>query len=74
VRVDGEEPQAIGEALARLLLNPAEVERMGCIARERVLHNFTHQRRVDQLRELALRGRYRTLHGTREAFGPPRHP
>jgi hypothetical protein len=31
---------------------------MGLNGRRRVLDNFTHQRRVDQLRELALRGRY----------------
>lgn len=54
LRVDGEQPQAIAEALARLLSNPDEAEQMGRSARKRVLENFTHQRRVDQLRELAL--------------------
>ena len=45
-------------ALARLLADPAEAAQMGLNGRMRVLDNFTHQRRVDQLRELALRGRY----------------
>jgi hypothetical protein len=31
---------------------------MGRAGRQRVLENFTHQRRVDELRALALRGRY----------------
>jgi phosphatidylinositol alpha-1,6-mannosyltransferase len=58
LRVDGEKLEAITRALARLLADPAEAERMGLNGRVRVLDNFTHQRRVDQLRELALRGRY----------------
>lgn len=58
LRVDGESPGAIAGALARLLSDPAEAGRMGLNGRLRVLDDFTHQRRVDQLRELALRGRY----------------
>ena len=58
LRVDGEQLPAITRALARLLADPAEAARMGLSGRTRVLDNFTHQRRVDQLRELALRGRY----------------
>jgi phosphatidylinositol alpha-1,6-mannosyltransferase len=58
LRVDGENLEAITRALARLLADPAEAARMGLNGRMRVLDNFTHQRRVDQLRELALRGRY----------------
>lgn len=58
LRVDGEQLEAIAGALTRLLGNPPEAERMGMNGRNRVLENFTHQRRVDQLRELALRGRY----------------
>jgi len=58
LRVDGERLEAIAGALARLLANPVEAERMGANGRSRVLENFTHQRRVDQLRELALSGRY----------------
>jgi phosphatidylinositol alpha-1,6-mannosyltransferase len=58
LRVDGERLEAIEPGLARLLSNPAEATRMGQNARNRVLDNFTHQRRVDQLREMALRGRY----------------
>jgi phosphatidylinositol alpha-1,6-mannosyltransferase len=58
LRVDGERLEVITGALARLLANPAEAERMGMNGRNRVLENFTHQRRVDQLRDLALRGRY----------------
>jgi phosphatidylinositol alpha-1,6-mannosyltransferase len=58
VRVDGEQLDAVAQALARLLSDPGECRRMGAQGRERVLENFTHQRRVDQLRQLALRGRY----------------
>ena len=59
LRVDGEQLGAIAAALVRLLEDPAEAERMGLNGRRRVLENFTHQRRVDELRALALRGRYR---------------
>jgi phosphatidylinositol alpha-1,6-mannosyltransferase len=58
LRVDAEQLEAITGALARLLRDPMEAQRMGLNGRGRVLDNFTHQRRVDQLRELALRGRY----------------
>jgi phosphatidylinositol alpha-1,6-mannosyltransferase len=58
LRVDGEQLPAITRALARLLADAEEAARMGRNGRMRVLDNFTHQRRVDQLRELALRGRY----------------
>jgi phosphatidylinositol alpha-1,6-mannosyltransferase len=58
LRVDGEQLPGIAQALVRLLRNAEEAERMGRRGRERVLENYTHQRRVDQLRELALRGRY----------------
>lgn len=57
LRVDGEKLDAITHALARLLADAVEAERMGLNGRTRVLDNFTHRRRVDQLRELALRGR-----------------
>jgi phosphatidylinositol alpha-1,6-mannosyltransferase len=58
LRVDGEQVDAIAQALARLLCNAEEAAQMGRDARARVLDNYTHQRRVDQLRQLALRGRY----------------
>ncbi len=58
LRVDGEQVDAIARALVRLLCNRDEAEQMGRNGRERVLENYTHQRRVDQLRNLALRGRY----------------
>jgi len=59
LRVDGERVDAVAQGLARLLANPVEAARMGRNGRARVLENFTHQRRVDQLRELALGGRHR---------------
>jgi phosphatidylinositol alpha-1,6-mannosyltransferase len=59
LRVDGDNPEAIAEGLARLLTDPAQAERLGRQGRERVLGFYTHQRRVDQLRSLARRGRYR---------------
>jgi len=58
LRVEGERVEAIAQGLARMLSDPAEAERMGRNGRDRVLENFTHQRRVDQLRQLALRGHY----------------
>ena len=58
LRVDGEDVGAIARGLARLLSDRAQAETMGRNARMRVLDNFTHQRRVDQLRALALRGRF----------------
>jgi len=58
LRVDGEASDEIAQALERLLRDPAAAQRMGRAGRQRVLENFTHQRRVDELRALALRGRY----------------
>jgi phosphatidylinositol alpha-1,6-mannosyltransferase len=59
LRVDGESLDAIERGLVRLLSDPAEADRLGRQGRERVLDFFTHERRVDQLRSLARRGRYR---------------
>ena len=53
LRVNGEQPDEIATALARLLSNPDLAETMGNKGRERVLANFTHARRVEQLRRLA---------------------
>jgi phosphatidyl-myo-inositol dimannoside synthase len=58
LRVDGERLEAIAQALTGLLSDVATAEQMGLNGRTRVLENFTHQRRVGELRELALRGRY----------------
>ena len=57
LRVEGENVAGIAMALGQLLSDPAESARMGGAARLRVLANFIHQRRVDQLRKLALRAR-----------------
>jgi spore maturation protein CgeB len=54
LRVNGEKVDEIVQALKRLLCNPEEAAEMGGKARLRVLDNFTHVRRVDQLRELVL--------------------
>ncbi len=53
-RVDGENIDEIVQSLERLLCNSQEAESMGNHARERVLDNFTHERRVGQLRELIM--------------------
>jgi glycosyltransferase involved in cell wall biosynthesis len=53
--VDGEDVDQIARGLARLLNDPEEAERMGRNARHRVLENFIHQRRVAQLRDLAMK-------------------
>lgn len=52
LRVDGENLEAVQHALARLLQNPAMAKQMGRQARERVQANFTHERRVSELRDL----------------------
>jgi phosphatidylinositol alpha-1,6-mannosyltransferase len=57
LRVDGENVAEIAQALERLMSDQEESARMGDAARQRVLADFIHKRRVDQLRELALRGR-----------------
>jgi phosphatidylinositol alpha-1,6-mannosyltransferase len=67
LRVDGESLESIEHGLARLLANSAEAEQMGRAGRERVVGFYTHQRRVEQLRSLARRGRYRA--GTRAEGG-----
>jgi phosphatidylinositol alpha-1,6-mannosyltransferase len=59
LRVDGESVEAVAAGLSRLLRNRDEAERLGRYGRERVLEFFTHERRVAQLRDLVLRGRYR---------------
>jgi len=58
LRVDGDDLGSITRALARLLSDPAEAVRMGRNGRDRVRDNYTHQRRVDQLRRLVARGHY----------------
>jgi phosphatidylinositol alpha-1,6-mannosyltransferase len=59
LRVDGEQLEAIAHALARVLSSPDEAARMGRNGRERVLENFTHERRVEQIRRLVLEKRTR---------------
>lgn len=54
LRVDGEEVEEIIKALVDILKTPKVAENMGKNARQRVLSNFTHERRVEQLRKLAL--------------------
>jgi phosphatidylinositol alpha-1,6-mannosyltransferase len=52
LRVDGERVEVIAQGIARLLHDTTEAETMGRNARQRVLANFTHERRVEQLRRL----------------------
>jgi phosphatidylinositol alpha-1,6-mannosyltransferase len=54
LRVDGESVEEVAQAIKRLLCNHREAATMGANARTRVLDNFIHKRRVDQLRELIL--------------------
>lgn len=58
LRVDAERPEAVADALARLLRDPAEAERLGRNGRARVLENYTHERRVEQIRRLVAKGRH----------------
>jgi glycosyltransferase involved in cell wall biosynthesis len=55
--VDGENVAEIAEVLGRLFNDPEESSRMGYAARKRVLENFIHKRRVDQLRDLVFKKR-----------------
>ena len=57
LRVNGENIAEIAQALEYLLSDPEKSARMGHAARQRVLADFIHKRRVDQLRELAMKGR-----------------
>ena len=59
LRVNGDDLNEIVRALERLLRDRAKSKQMGLNGRERVLANFTHQRRVAQLRLLAARGRFK---------------
>jgi phosphatidylinositol alpha-1,6-mannosyltransferase len=52
LRVDGENLEAVQHAIARLLQDLAAASDMGRNARERVRANFTHERRVGELRDL----------------------
>lgn len=51
LRVKGEDVGAIAQGISYLLRNPVEAQAMGNKARARVLDNFTHVRRINQLRE-----------------------
>lgn len=59
LRVDGDQLDEVTVALTRLLTDPGETVTMGRAARDRVLDNFTHDRRVNQLRNVVLKGRSR---------------
>jgi phosphatidylinositol alpha-1,6-mannosyltransferase len=52
LRVDGEQVEAVQQGIARLLQNPDMAAVMGRQARERVKANFTHARRVGEIRDL----------------------
>jgi phosphatidylinositol alpha-1,6-mannosyltransferase len=56
LRVEGENLEAVSDALLHLLHNPVKSKEMGRKGRERVLENFTHERRVEQLRGVVLKG------------------
>lgn len=60
LRVDGGDLDAISVGMARLLSDENGAKQLGRQGRERVLKFYTHQRRVDQLRALVRRGRYRS--------------
>jgi phosphatidylinositol alpha-1,6-mannosyltransferase len=53
LRVDGERVAEVADALARLLRDTELSQAMGRQGRERVFANFTQERRLEQLRELA---------------------
>jgi phosphatidylinositol alpha-1,6-mannosyltransferase len=57
LRVDGENIEDIVTAIGDILFDLEKSSRMGHAARQRVLESFVHERRVDQLRDLAFRKR-----------------
>jgi phosphatidylinositol alpha-1,6-mannosyltransferase len=71
LRVDGESVDAIRQGVVRLLTCTQEAGEMGRKGRVRVLDFYTHERRVDQLRQLAQRGRYRGRGTDSQASGAP---
>ena len=52
LRVDGEKVEAVEEAIAHLLQNPQEAERMGRYGRERTATRFTSDQRAEIIRRL----------------------
>ncbi len=56
LRVDGENLEEIVQAASAILGDPRRAAAMGEAARQRVLDNFTHERRVGELRQLAALG------------------
>jgi phosphatidylinositol alpha-1,6-mannosyltransferase len=56
LQVDGENLDELVDAAETLLADPQKSEAMGRAARQRVLENFIHERRVEELRQLAELG------------------
>ena len=52
LRVDGESVQAVEDAIARLLFDPAQARRMGDAGRHRTATRFTSDQRADLIRQL----------------------
>lgn len=52
LRVDGERVEAVEAAIAYLLQNPAEAQRMGRYGRERTVSRFTSDQRAELIRRL----------------------
>jgi len=55
LRVDGEKVEAVEEALARLLHDPDEAQRLGRAGRERTASRFTSDQRAEIIRQLLVR-------------------
>ncbi len=55
LRVDGDDVQAIERAMARLLQSREEAQRLGDMARQRILNGFTPERRVELIRHVIAR-------------------
>ena len=54
LRVAGDSLDSVVEALYQILSDREGARRMGETARQRILRNFTHKRRVNELRKLAF--------------------
>ena len=56
LQVDGDDPLAVEDGIARLLLDASLCRRIGDAARERIANGFTPQRRLELIRRVIVEG------------------
>jgi phosphatidylinositol alpha-1,6-mannosyltransferase len=55
LRVAGDDVRAVEDAIARLLLDSSESQRMGAAARQRIVEGFTPESRVELIRQVIMK-------------------